>query len=201
MPDESQGNTLPEGYRPPESRPYFEYVSPVQFPGPVPPPGPYTAGSPSPTPNLSPTPSPAPLVSRNFPGQKKRRPGCWITIGILIVLLASVASFLAIRYINRPTPDKTLDTFCSALQQADYRTAYNQFSTKLQRTISEAVFAGTLSQDKVTACTHGTTTSSGSSVTNSLKLVHASKGINNDIVTLAKDNNNDWKIDDMYKQG
>jgi flagellar basal body-associated protein FliL len=133
--------------------------------------------------------------------QKRSGQGRWITISILAVLLiAAVASFFVIRYVSRSTPDKTLDAFCNALQQADYRSAYDQFSIKLQHTVSEAAFATALSQDKVTACTHGTTGDSANSVTNDLKLVHASKGINNDIVTLTKDSNNDWKIDDIYRQ-
>jgi len=132
---------------------------------------------------------------------QRSRKGRWITLSILaVLLLAAVASFFVMRYVSRSTPDKTLDAFCNDLQQADYRSAYDQFSAKLQRTVSEAAFAAALSQDRVIVCTHGTTGDSASSVTNDLKLVHASKGINNDIVALTKDSNNDWKIDDIYKQ-
>ena len=117
-----------------------------------------------------------------------------------MLLLVSVTCLFVIRYVNRPTPNKTLDVFCNALQREDYRSAYDQFSKKLQRTLSETTFASILSQDKVIACTHGPTNDSGRSTTTSLKLVHASKGINNDDVTLSRDSNNDWKIDDIYRQ-
>lgn len=128
----------------------------------------------------------------------KNRRMRWITLSILLVLLfVSISSFLLVKYINRSTPDKTLDTFCRALLQSDYQSAYDQFSARLQQTISEKTFAAPLSQDRVIACTHGTTGEIGNSVTNELKLVHISNGSNCDIVTLMKDSNNDWKIDDV----
>ena len=131
----------------------------------------------------------------------EERRGRWIIVGMLVVLLlVSIPSFFIVSYITRSTPDKTLDAFCNALQQEDYQSAYAQFSTRLQRTISEAAFAAVFSRDKVSACTHGTSDDTGNSVTNNMKLVHASKGVNNDIVTLTKDSNENWKIDDIYRQ-
>ncbi len=137
----------------------------------------------------------------NMPkGSAKSRRRWWILTGILVVLiLASVSTLLLIRYVNRSTPDKTLDAFCHALLQADYRTAYAQFSAKLQQTISEEAFAAPLSQDRVTACTHGATGNLGNSVVSQLRLVHASQGSNIDVVTLVKDSNDDWKIDDIAR--
>lgn len=117
----------------------------------------------------------------------------------MIVLAIAISSFFLIGYLTRSTPDKTLDAFCNAVLQGDYQTAYDQFSTQLQHRISEPAFAA-LFQDKVTACTHGSTGDSGKSVTNYLTLVHASKGKNSDIVILTKDSNSNWKIDDIFKQ-
>ncbi len=156
---------------------------------------------PPPFPALQPYPPPMPFAPSAPPVRRRSRAGIWILISVLIVLvLAAVASFFVISYVNRSTPDRTLDAFCSALQQADYSSAYDQFSARLQQTISEAAFAAAFTQDSVTACTHGTTGDSGNSVTNNLKLVHASKGINNDIVTLTRDSNGEWKIDDIFRQ-
>ena len=132
---------------------------------------------------------------------REERRGRWIIMGILVaLLLLSIPTFFLVRYIARSTPDKTLDAFCHALQQEDYQSAYAQFSTRLQRTISEAAFATIFSRDKVNVCTHGTSDDVGNSVTNNMKLVHASKGVNNDIVTLTKDSSDNWKIDDIYRQ-
>ena len=185
-----------EEYGLPGPVPYVPYTSPPQHPD-----------SPQsmefgeryflpPAPPILPPPMPAPGT---VPARRRGR--LWIIAGILVVLfLVSITSFFVIRYANRPTPGKTLDIFCNALQGEDYGSAYDQFSKKLQRTLSETTFATILSQDKVIACTHGPTSDSGSSTTTNLKLVHASKGINNDVVTLTRDNNDDWKIDDLYRQ-
>ena len=197
MPEEQWGDGFPEGYRPPESPPYRPPqwqpgVPPFAFPG---------GANPPPFQATQPYPPPMPFAPSPPPVRKRSRAGFWILISVLVVLvLASVASFFVISYVNRSTPDKTLDAFCSALQQADYSTAYDQFSARLQHTISEGAFAAAFTQDRVTACTHGTTGDSGSSVTNNLKLVHASKGVNNDVVTLTRDSNGEWKIDDIFRQ-
>lgn len=201
MPEELQGDELSKGYGSPKPIPYVPYASSPQLPGVPSYMGSGEANAFPPVPPILSSPPQASIVSGGFPVQKRSRQGRWITISILaVLLLAAVASFFVIRYVSRSTPDKTLDAFCNALQQADYRSAYDQFSANLQHTVSEAAFAAALSQDKVTACTHGTTGDSANSVTNDLKLVHASKGINNDIVTLAKDSNDDWKIDDIYRR-
>src|SRR5260221_5967403 len=201
MPEELQGDELSQGYGSPRPIPYVPYASSPQLPAVPSYTGPGEAKASPLVPPVLASPTKASIVSGGSSLQKRSRQGRWITISILAVLLiAAVASFFVIRYVNRSTPDKTLDAFCNALQQADYRSAYDQFSAKLQHTVSEAAFAAALSQDKVTACTHGTTGDSANSVTNDLKLVHASKGINDDIVTLTKDSNSDWKIDDIYRQ-
>ncbi len=201
MPEELQGDELSQGYGSPKPIPYVPYASSPQLPGVPSYTGSGEANALPPVPPVPSSPPQASIVSGGSSVQKRSWQGRWITISILAVLLiAAVASFFVIRYVSRSTPDKTLDAFCNALQQADYRSAYDQFSAKLQHTVSEAAFAAALSQDKVTACTHGTTGDSANSVTNDLQLVHASKGINNDVVTLTKDSNGDWKIDDIYRQ-
>src|SRR5216683_1976491 len=201
MPEALQGGGLSQGYGSPKPIPYVPYASSQQLPGVPSYIGSGEANAFPPVPPVRSSPPQVSIVSGGSSVQKRSRQGRWITISILaVLLLAAVASFFVIRYVSRSTPDKTLDAFCNALQQADYQSAYDQFSAKLQHTVSEAAFAAALSQDKVTACTHGTTGDSANSVTNDLKLVHASKGINNDVVTLTKDSNSDWKIDDIYRQ-
>lgn len=132
---------------------------------------------------------------------KRRRRVLWISLGAVVAFLivASLAAFGIEMYINRPTPTKTLDAFCNDLQHEDYQAAYNQFSKNFQTHFSEVDFANVLSQDKVVSCLHGTVGEAGSSVTTTLKLIHGSQGVNNDMVTLRKDASNDWKIDDLEK--
>jgi hypothetical protein len=135
------------------------------------------------------------------PIPRKRLPRLWILLGgvVVLLLLSSAVTFAVVSYINRSTPTKTLDAFCNALQREDYPTAYGQFSKQLQSKLDETVFANVLSQDKVVSCTHGMAAESGASTTTSLKLVHTSQGVNNDMVTLTKQTNNEWKINDLQR--
>jgi hypothetical protein len=182
-----------------EPRP-VPYISTPQHPPLLPPTNPDESDT-LPLPAVLPSPPSTSLVPGALPARKKSRRGLWITFGIIVaLLLASVASYLVISYVTRPVPDRLLDTFCSALQHEDYQSAYNQFSSKLQSTFSEATFASILSQDKVIACTHGTSVGFANSTITDLKLVHASGGITNVLVTLTRDSNNNWKIDDIRRQ-
>lgn len=195
---EERRDEVSEGYGLPGPVPYVPYTSPPQHPDSPPSMVPGERHFPPPVPPILTPSMPSP---GSAPAHRRGRRGLWIITGITCaLLLVSVTCFFVIRYVNRPTPGKTLDAFCSDLQAGDYRSAYDQFSKKLQRTVSETMFATILSQDKVIACTHGPTNDSGSSMTTGLKLVHASKGINNDVVTLTRGNNGDWKIDDLYRQ-
>jgi hypothetical protein len=213
MPDNPRGDELPDRYGPSEYIPYWNNpappgVPPYQGQGNVPPYAPtpqYPAVPPYRRDPFMPPTQPQqgsiPFIPTAPLGQKKRKRGRWLIAGILICLLVvSIPAFFVIRYINRSTPDKTLDAFCSAVQQEDYQSAYDLFTPNLQRTMSETVFAAALSQDKVTACSHAAAPEAGTSVTSNLQLVHASKGVNRDIVTLTKDSNDNWQINDVYKQ-
>lgn len=182
-----------------EPLPYIPYASPQRQPAPSMEPGEGTPDLPLPFPppiQLSP-PVPVESIVLPVPTRKRSRRGLWITLSIIaFLLLASIAAFWVS---TASTPNKTLDAFCNALQHGDYRAAYNQFSHQLQDALSETTYADIFSQDKVTQCSHGIASNFGSSATTELKLVHASKGINNDLVTLIKDNNNEWKIDEVRR--
>ena len=174
MSDERQSWELPGGYRSPsEYIPTNNYGNSPQYP-------------------------PHPVVP---PPTKNRRHRRWLTITFVAVLLiVAISTLFIVRYITRSTPDKTLDTFCDALQQGNYQSAYEQFSPRLQRTMPEAAFAAIFTGDKVNVCTHGTASDTGTSVINTIKLIHASRGVNDDSVTLTKDSNDTWKIDDIARQ-
>jgi hypothetical protein len=142
---------------------------------------------------------PSSADAQTQPTHHRKRRTLWIAGSIVgILLLVSVA--IVIIDINSSTPDKTLDTFCNALQSGDYRTAYEQFSPKLQGVIAETTFADIFAHDKVTTCTYSAINENGNSATAGLELVHASKGTNKDGITLTKDNKNNWKITDFYRQ-
>ncbi|HZU70586.1 MAG TPA: FHA domain-containing protein [Ktedonobacteraceae bacterium] len=101
-------------------------------------------------------PAAAPVAP--VPEQKRSRRGLFLIIGAIIaVLLIAGIAFGALAYVNRSTPTKTLNAFCTALKAGDYQTAYNQLSSGLQAKFgSEAAFAAGFSNNeglgKVTSC-------------------------------------------------
>ena len=145
-------------------------------------------------------PVPAESLATSPSEKKKRR--LWLPIGIaiLIILVAGTSTFALVSYLNRSTPTKTLDTFCSALQDGRYQTAYDQLTPTMQTNFTESQFATLLSSDSVATCTHGVTSENGTSTTTDLHLYHkVSKGTNNDRVVVTKDSHNQWKISDIQK--
>jgi uncharacterized membrane protein YvbJ len=69
----------------------------------------------------------------------KSRRGYIIALALaVLVVLAAVGTYV---YVNRSTPNNTLTTYCTALERGDYQTAYNQLSSGLQNSITEARFA------------------------------------------------------------
>lgn len=155
--------------------------------------GGYSAGPITPSPDL-------PLP--DFKPVRRRRRRLWIVLAGVVALLIIVplVAYQVVSYLNRSTPTKTLDTFCNALLHDDYHGAYTQFSTRIQSQFNESTFTNDIAQDRITSCSHGNASDSGSSATTNLKLVHSSKGINNDLAVLTKDGSNNWKISDLRKQ-
>jgi hypothetical protein len=156
------------------------------------------------------TPQPAPYeplppisadpLAASPSGKKKRR--LWLPIGIaiLILLVGATSIFALLTYLNRSTPTKTLDTFCSALQDGKYQIAYDQLTPTMQTNFTESQFATLLSSDSVAVCSHGATSENGISATTDLHLYHkVSKGTNNDKVVVTKDAHGQWKISNIQK--
>lgn len=94
-------------------------------------------------------------------------------------------------------PDKTLDTFCSTLQQKDYPTAYNQLSTALQGGFPESQFAQTFSV--VTSCTHDFPVQSGTTATANIVLVLNNGQTVHGKATLVEQSPGDWKINSIQQ--
>jgi len=90
---------------------------------------------------------------------------------------------------------KTLDTYCHALQQADYPTAYNQFSGKLQSQLTEGQLASFV--PKASSCTYGSLSLSAKSTQATVTTISTSGQTENDVISLIQDGNNSWKIDDI----
>ena len=103
-----------------------------------------------------PTPAPVPAQA---PVKKPSRRGLWIALGAIVgVLLLGSIVLGVFGYVNRSTPTKTLNAFCSALKSGDNQIAYNQLSRGLQAKFgSEAQFATGFSNNgglgKIQDCT------------------------------------------------
>ncbi len=156
----------------------------------------------SPPPEVSPDESTAlalpPLLSVEestvLNRRKKSRRGLWIVLSIMsaILIVVGVAAFLV--SMNLPSPTKSLDAFCDALEQRDYQTAYHQLSSRFQAETSEPLFASFFSQ--VTSCAHSAPAQSGTRATASLLTTYSSGRTEQDPVILIQESNSSWKIDD-----
>jgi len=117
----------------------------------------------------------------------------WLALGVLgVVLLAVLAAVLVG---NQPPSARTLDTYCAALTGGDYQGVYQQLSPRLQAAGSEQQMAQLLALDKVTSCSHGPVSQSGTRVMATLSLVHASGVKSEDVVVLVQGSDGRWKIE------
>jgi hypothetical protein len=71
---------------------------------------------------------------------RKNRRRLWFTLAVIGTLLLAGTAFGTYLYLNRPTPEQTAQTYCSAVQKGDYQTAYNQLSNSAKSQISESQF-------------------------------------------------------------
>lgn len=122
---------------------------------------------------------------------RRGRSWIWITLGVVVLLILGGAAYV---FFTRPTPEKTLDTYCEALQAQNYVAAYNQLASSLQNTETEPQYAA-ISQalGKTTVCTHSSANIITNTATASLTLVSSGQTYNG-IVTLLQDSSNNWKI-------
>ncbi|GAC1389254.1 MAG: hypothetical protein NVS4B11_18800 [Ktedonobacteraceae bacterium] len=95
------------------------------------------------------------------------------------------------------TPNKTLDTYCSAVEQRDTQTENTLYTERLRNSQ-----AGTTPGSPPTTCTHSslgneTNTTTSASVFYCYNFQNNSAGTNTFTASLIKDSNNDWKIDKL----
>jgi pSer/pThr/pTyr-binding forkhead associated (FHA) protein len=127
--------------------------------------------------------------------QDRRR--LYLALGMMlaIIIVFSIISLI----VSRPTPDKTLDTFCNALLAGNGQLAYNQLSPKLQNQ-QGALLIAELSSNRATTCAHTSAIANGSRASATLTTKFATNpGLSNNpsktLVTLIRDVSGAWKID------
>ncbi len=141
---------------------------------------------------------PLPAGTTSFPGAGLLRRRRWLVLGGLgVVLLAVLAAVLLG---NQPPSARTLDTYCTALTGGDYQAVYQQLSPRLQAAGSEQQLRQLLALDKVTSCSHGPVSQSGTRAMATLSLVHASGVKSEDVVVLLQGSDGRWKIDSIRQQ-
>ncbi len=128
------------------------------------------------------------------PPPESPKPKRWLLIGTAIVLLVTLLTGSVLFYISTlPTAAKTLDAFCTSLQNKNYQAAYTQLSSKYKSTISQSMFQGFYAN--ISSCTHDSPTQADNSSISSLTTSSAGR-TNTDTVTLIQANG-DWQINDL----
>ena len=127
------------------------------------------------------------------PAQRRSRRTLWIIIGALVLIVLVGGSIGAYVFFTRPTPEKTVDAYCNALQGQDYRSAYALLSSGLQNIESETVFAGEQrAVGGVTVCTHSSANVTGNNATVSITQISSGQTYTGPISLVQE--NNSWKI-------
>jgi hypothetical protein len=175
----------PPAYQPP---PDYQ-VPPVQQPYGAPPPPAYAPyGAPAQPAYGTPV---AGIPGAAAPARRQSRRGLWIALGIVGAIIILAIILFAVVAANLSTPTKTLDTFCNAIKNKDYQTAYNQLSSFRQTQISEADFANFFSS--ASSCSYSTPNQNGTTATTNLTFFTTSGSLTG--ATNMVEDNGDWKID------
>ncbi|HEY0752913.1 MAG TPA: FHA domain-containing protein [Ktedonobacteraceae bacterium] len=119
-------------------------------------------------------PQAQPGASSQAQPPRKSRLGLWIGLIVLLLLLIGGGITAFTIFQNRSTPEKTLQAYCTALQNNDPQGIYNTLSTELQvntdlpkiKTALQVIdfFAG----GSITGCTFGPVQQNGNSATTTM---------------------------------
>ena len=122
----------------------------------------------------------------------KRRRG--LVLSLVIIALVVIIAVGAYVYLNRSTPDKTITTYYAALVHNDFQTAYSQFSTAAQNSISEQQFTNFWQRlEGVKAWTLVSTQERGSTATSTVTVTFGN-GQTRLATIILVDENGTWKI-------
>ena len=122
----------------------------------------------------------------------KRRRG--LVLSLVIIALVVIIAVGAYVYVNHSTPDKTITTYYAALVHNDFQTAYSQFSTAAQNSISEQQFTNFWQRlEGVKAWTLVSTQERGSTATSTVTVTFGN-GQTRVATIILVDENGTWKI-------
>jgi pSer/pThr/pTyr-binding forkhead associated (FHA) protein len=119
----------------------------------------------------------------------------FVPVLLVSLILLGVIAYSAFEYLNRSTPEKTLDNFCKALQSKDYESLYEQLSDKVQQLGSEKLIAEDMSNVK--DCTFMISKKTENITSARLTFIGLSGQRINGTIILTKDNTSTWKIAEL----
>jgi FHA domain-containing protein len=118
-----------------------------------------------------------------------------ISILLIALVIVGIIAFSSFKYLNRSTPEKTLDNFCTALHSKDYQAMYDQLSGSLQALGSVKLIAENMSN--VQNCTYAISKESENTTVAKLIFIGDSGQRISGTIILTKDSNSTWKINDL----
>lgn len=134
-----------------------------------------------------------------YPQPKKSRAGLWIgLIILLVVIIGGIGGFVYIQ--NRSTPEKTLQAYCTALQNNDAQGIYNTLSSTSQEKTDVSQLSKGLQLVKLLtggfSCTYANVQQSGSTATATLTLTPLARGRASSRTVHLVNENGQWKMDE-----
>lgn len=144
-------------------------------------------------------PPPLPGYQQQPAQQRKGRRGLWIALGAIIaVILVIIIAVVAYAVFAVSTPEKTFSTYCNALKNSDYQTAYNQLSSQEQSRFSEKAFAtltaiGLSRVNGIQSCSLNNVQTNGSTATATDTVVFGNNTSSNSPIVFVNENGT-WKI-------
>lgn len=143
---------------------------------------------------------PAPGFNQpGYPPAKKSRVGLWIgLIILLVVIIGGIGGFVYLQ--NCSTPEKTLQAYCTALQNNDAQGIYNTLSSASQAKTSVSQLSKGLQFVKLLTggftCTYANVQQSGSTATATLTLTPVTRGKASSGTAHLINENGQWKMDE-----
>ena len=108
------------------------------------------------------------------PQQRKGRTSLWIAIAIVFLLVTTGSAWGIFSYVNRSTPTKTLQAFCTAFQQGNAQGLYDLLSKRAQAETSvdklKSIFGLMVYVGGVQNCTVSSVQENGSTATGNVTM-------------------------------
>ena len=194
----------------PAATPQPSYTPPPAYPQPQPQPQPaypvqsaYPQSQPS-YPQAQPVypqpqpgyPQPGGFVQPGYPQPRKSRAGLWIAIVIILVVVVG-GGIGGFAFLNRSTPEKTLQAYCTALKNNDAQGVYDTLSTEAQaktsvKDINTGMKALALLVGGISDCTYSNVVTTGSTATATVTLTPGHGKAESDTAHLVDENG--WKM-------